>query len=86
MEIDNNKFMTLVMEKTNKKLNELQAQTIVLESQLQLAIQIVEELQLKLEKVKKPNGQCMYNEHELVFNLPDTDQAFNYSFDPIVYF
>jgi uncharacterized spore protein YtfJ len=56
MEIDNNKFMTLVMEKTNKKLNELQAQTIVLESQLQLAIQIVEELQLKLEKVKKPNG------------------------------
>ena len=56
MEIDNNKFMTLVMEKTNKKLNELQAQTIVLESQLQLAIQIVEELQLKLEKVKKSNG------------------------------
>jgi uncharacterized spore protein YtfJ len=56
MEIDNNKFMTLVMEKTNKKLNELQAQTIVLESQLQLAIQIAEELQLKLEKVKKSNG------------------------------
>ena len=56
MEIDNNKFMTLVMEKTNKKLNELQAQTIVLESQLQLAIQIVEELQLKLDKVKKSNG------------------------------
>ena len=48
--------MTLVMEKTNKKLNELQAQTIVLESQLQLAIQIVEELQLKLDKVKKSNG------------------------------
>jgi len=37
MEIDSNKFMNLVMEKTNTKLNSLQAQVIVLESQLQLA-------------------------------------------------
>lgn len=56
MEIDNNKFLTLVMEKTNKKLNELQAQNIVLESQLQLAIQIADELQQKLEKVKQSDG------------------------------
>lgn len=53
MEIDNHKFMTLVMEKTNKKLNELQAQVIVLEAQLHLAVEINKQLQEQADKVKK---------------------------------
>lgn len=57
MEIDNNKFINLVLEKTNQKLNALQAQVIVLESQLQLAIQTADELQKDLEKAKKTNGK-----------------------------
>lgn len=53
MEIDQIKFMNLVMEKTNKKLNELQAQVIVLEAQLQLAVDINKQLQEQAEKIKK---------------------------------
>lgn len=53
MEIDQIKFMNLVMEKTNKKLNELQAQVIVLEAQLQLAVEINKQLQDKVEKDSK---------------------------------
>lgn len=53
MEIDQLKFMNLVMEKTNKKLNELQAQVIVLESQLQLAVDINKEIQAQLDKASK---------------------------------
>ena len=53
MEIDQNKFMNLVMEKTNKKLNDLQAQTIVLEAQLQLAIEINSQLQDQISKYNK---------------------------------
>jgi len=45
--------MTLVMEKTNKKLNELQAQVIVLEAQLHLAVEINKQLQEQADKVKK---------------------------------
>lgn len=41
------------MEKTNKKLNELQAQVIVLEAQLQLALEINKQLQEQVERVKK---------------------------------
>ena len=53
MEIDQNKFMNLVMEKTNKKLNDLQAQTIVLEAQLQLAIELNSQLQDQISKYNK---------------------------------
>ena len=53
MEIDQNKFMNLVMEKTNKKLNDLQAQTIVLEAQLQLAVEINSQLQDQISKYNK---------------------------------
>lgn len=48
MELDQNKFMNLVMEKTNRKLNELQAQCLVLEAQLQLAVDINKQLQDQL--------------------------------------
>ena len=37
MEVDANKFMNLVIDKTSQKMNSLQAQVIVLESQLHLA-------------------------------------------------
>lgn len=53
MEIDQLKFMNLVMEKTNKKLNDLQAQVIVLESQLQLVVDINKEIQAQLDKASK---------------------------------
>lgn len=53
MEIDQIKFMNLVMEKTNKKLNELQAQVIVLEAQLQLAVEINKQLKDSIEKASK---------------------------------
>ena len=53
MEIDQNKLMNLVMEKTNKKLNDLQAQTIVLEAQLQLAVEINSQLQDQISKYNK---------------------------------
>ena len=57
MEFDNNKFVNLVLEKTNQKLNALQAQVIVLDAQLQLAVQVADELQKELEKAKKTNGK-----------------------------
>jgi len=53
LEIDQHKFMNLVMEKTNKKLNELQAQVIVLEAQLQCAVEINQTLQQQIEKNNK---------------------------------
>jgi hypothetical protein len=53
MQLDNVKFMNLVMEKTNKKLNDFQAQVIVLEAQLQLAVDINNALKEQLEKVPK---------------------------------
>ena len=57
MQIDQNKFVNLVMEKTNQKLSALQSQVIVLEAQLQLAAEAADTLQKELEKVKKTNGK-----------------------------
>lgn len=57
MQIDQNKFVNLVMEKTNQKLNALQSQVIVLEAQLQLAAEAADAMQKELEKVKKTNGK-----------------------------
>ena len=57
MEIDQLKFMNLVMDKTNKRLNEALAQVIVLESHLQLVVEantkLTEELTKLNKKVKK---------------------------------
>ena len=55
MQVDQNKLLNIIMEKTNRKLNELQAKAIVLESQLQLAIEVAESLRKDLEKVNKTN-------------------------------
>lgn len=53
MEIDQARFMNVVMEKTNKRLNEMLSQVIVLESQLQLAVEINNKLQEDLNKFIK---------------------------------
>ena len=53
MEIDQARFMNVVMEKTNKRLNEMLSQVIVLESQLQLAVEINNKLQEQLNKINK---------------------------------
>lgn len=60
MELDKAKFMTLVMEKTTSKLNELQAQVIVLEAQLQLAIEINKQLQESVDKIKKKEAKSEF--------------------------
>lgn len=57
MELDQNKFMSLVMEKTNKKLNEATAQLIVLESQLQMAVEINTRLQEQLKELDKKTSK-----------------------------
>ena len=51
VEIDQAKFMTVIMEKTNKKLNEVQAQVLVLETQLQLVVDLNANLQEQLNKI-----------------------------------
>ncbi len=53
VEIDQAKFMNIIMEKTNKKLNEMQAQVLVLETQLQLVVDLNKELQEQLNKINK---------------------------------
>ena len=53
MEIDQARFMNVVMEKTNKRLNEMLSQVIVLESQLQLVVEINNKLQEDLNKFIK---------------------------------
>ena len=60
MEIDNNKFINLVLLKTNTKLNDLQARVIILESQLEIAMETADQLKKELDKVKKPNGKSDY--------------------------
>ena len=53
VEIDQAKFMNIIMEKTNKKLNEMQAQVLVLETQLQLVVDLNKDLQEQLNKINK---------------------------------
>lgn len=58
--LDHNKFVNLLIEKTNQKLSQLQNQNILLETQLQLAVDLNnavkkenEELKVEIEKLKK---------------------------------
>lgn len=48
------------MEKTTSKLNELQAQVIVLEAQLQLAVEINKQLQESVDKIKKKEAKSEF--------------------------
>lgn len=62
MEIDQIKFMNTVIEKTNRKMNELQAQVIVLESQLLLAAEINQELKSQLDKINKKKDKSEFSQ------------------------
>lgn len=53
MQIDQTKFMNAVLEKTTLKLNQVQNQVILLETQLQIAIEQNNLLTEELEKLKK---------------------------------
>ena len=53
MNIDQHAFMNSVLERTNSKLGQLQNQVIVLETQLQFALELNKSLQDELDKVKK---------------------------------
>ena len=53
VEIDQSKFMNILIEKTNKKLNEMQAQVLVLETQLQLIVDLNKVLQEQTDKINK---------------------------------
>lgn len=60
MEIDKNKLLSTLVERTNLKLNELNAQVLMLESQLQIAIEINKTLQEQLDKTKKKESKSDY--------------------------
>lgn len=53
MQIDQNKFMNAVVERTNQKLSQLQNQVILLETQLHFALESNNLLTEELEKLKK---------------------------------
>ena len=53
MNIDQHKFMNAVLERTNSKLGQMQNQVIVLETQLQFALELNKSLQDELDKAKK---------------------------------
>ena len=60
MEIDKNKLLGVLVERTNLKINELNAQVLLLESQLQIALEINKTLQEQLDKVKKKDPKSDY--------------------------
>lgn len=53
MEIDKGKLITVLLDKTNQKVSELQQAVIMLESQLQLAVELNEGLKKQLTELDK---------------------------------
>ena len=53
MNLDQAKLINLVIEKSTKKISDLQSQVIILESQLQLLTELNNQLKEQAEKVKK---------------------------------
>lgn len=53
MEVDQNVYFKIVLDKTTTKLNELQARVILLESQLQIALEANEKLNDDFAKINK---------------------------------
>jgi hypothetical protein len=71
LNIDQTKFINLLLEKTNQKLSHLQNQVIILETQLQLATElnksILDEqnsLKQEIEKLKKKKDKNVTNAEE----------------------
>lgn len=64
MEIDKNRLITVLLDKTNQKVSELQQTVLMLESQLQLAVELNEGLKkqlLELDKLKKKDKSDFTN-------------------------
>lgn len=64
MEIDKNRLVTVLIDKTNQKVSELQQSVLMLESQLQLAVELNEGLKkqlLELDKIKKKDKSDFQN-------------------------
>lgn len=57
MQIDQNKFMNLVLDKTSEKMNQLQVQVIVLETQLAMAVDNYNLLKAEFEQLQKENSK-----------------------------
>ena len=53
MNLDQAKLINLVIEKSTKKISDLQSQVIILEAQLQLLTELNNQLQEQADKVKK---------------------------------
>ena len=53
MNLDQAKLINLVIEKSTKKISDLQSQVIILEAQLQLLTELNNQLQEQTDKVKK---------------------------------
>lgn len=53
MNLDQAKLINLVIEKSTKKISDLQSQVIILEAQLQLLTELNSQLQEQADKVKK---------------------------------
>jgi len=68
LNLDHNKFVNLLIEKTNQKLSQFQNQIILLETQLQLAVDLNitiqkenDVLKTELEKLKKKKEKSSAN-------------------------
>lgn len=55
--IDQNKLIALVLDKNTRKISELQAQVILLESQLELLTAASNDLQEQINKIKKKEAK-----------------------------
>lgn len=53
MEVDQNAFYNALLDRTNSKLNQLQVQVNMLETQLHFASELNKSLQQELDKLKK---------------------------------
>jgi len=60
MEIDKIKLLSAVVDRSFLKINDLQSQVIMLESQLQLALEINKQLQEQIDKTKKKESKSDY--------------------------
>lgn len=61
MNLDQAKLINLVIEKSTKKISDLQSQVIILEAQLQLLTEMHEQLKEQVEKVKKKEAKSEFS-------------------------
>ena len=66
MEINAEKFMNLVVEKTTQKMNAFQGQIILLETQLQLAVEKIQLIEAELNKLNAKKEEVKSFTEELI--------------------